>query len=90
MEYSRTLAHGPEAPGYRYPPPSTHPIIRRHPDTGAPTVCEWERVRIEFGAILTDPQINIEALLLPEPSLVVVGAMMVVQISVRMQRVWSG
>ena len=39
LEYSRTVAEGiRDPPGYAYPPPSVHPIIRRHPETGEPAV----------------------------------------------------
>lgn len=37
LEYSRALAHGRD-PTEVYPPPVTHPIIRRHPETAEPTV----------------------------------------------------
>eukprot|EP01046_Picozoa_sp_COSAG06_P008419 COSAG06_NODE_426_length_15905_cov_35.386436_1_plen_343_part_00 len=37
LEYSRTLAHGPD-PETVYPPPSVHPVIRKHPETGEPTI----------------------------------------------------
>lgn len=41
LEYSRTVentARSAAKPGYSYPPPSVHPIIRRHPETGEPAV----------------------------------------------------